>query len=121
MPKGTAVKLDSSDSAKVAACSATDAEAIGIVLDNVKAGESVAVSLLGIDSNTVEAVAGGAIAAGAKVCLAANGKVTAFPAKGSSAQTVFCVGIALTAAYADGNLVELAHRAPSAETIPANS
>lgn len=120
MPKGTAVKLDSSDSSKISACAATDAEAIGVVLDGVKSGDNVAVALFGVANHTLEALAGGAISAGEKVCLAANGKVSAFPAKSGSAQNVLCVGVALTAAYADGNIVELAHRAPAAETIAAS-
>lgn len=117
MPKGTVVKLDASDASKTVACAATDSDAIGVVLDDVKSGESVAVALLGVANHTVEAVASGAITAGAKVYLDASGKVRAAPAAGSSDQSVVCVGIALTPAYADGNIVELAHRAPVGETI----
>lgn len=120
MPKGTVVKLDSSDASKVAACAAADSDALGVVLDDVKSGESVAVALLGVANHTVEVVASGAIAAGAKVCLAASGKVAAYPAQTSSAQNVVCVGIALTPAYADGNIVELAHRAPAPDTVAAS-
>lgn len=119
MPKGTIVKLDASDASKVAACSAADSDAIGVVLDDVKSGDSVAVALLGLANHTLEAVAGGAIAAGAKVCLAASGKVAAYPAATSSAQNVVFVGIALTSAYADGNVVEIAHRAPTPDTVAA--
>lgn len=117
MPKGTVVKLDSSDATKVAACAATDTDALGVVLDNVKSGDNVAVALLGIANHTVEALASGAIAEGAKVYLDASGKVRAAPAAGEADQSVVCAGIALTPAYADGNLVELAHRAPTSETI----
>lgn len=117
MPKGTVVKLDASDASKAVACAATDSDAIGVVLDDVKSGESVAVALLGVANHTVEVVASGAITAGAKVYLDASGKVRAAPAAGSSDQSVVCVGIALTPAYADGNIVELAHRAPVGETI----
>ena len=117
MPKGTVVKLDASDASKTVACAATDSDAIGVVLDDVKSGESVAVALLGVANHTVEVVASGAITAGAKVYLDASGKVRAAPAAGSSDQSVVCVGIALTPAYADGNIVELAHRAPVGETI----
>ena len=101
MARGTVVKLDASDASKVAACSAADSDAIGVA------------------NHTVEAVAAGAIAAGAKVCLAASGKVAAYPAATSSAQSVVCVGIALTSAYADGNVVEIAHRAPTPDTVAA--
>ena len=73
MSKGTVVKLDSSDSSKISACAATDANAIGVVLDSVKGGDNVAVALFGVANHTVEALAGGAISAGEKVCLAANG------------------------------------------------
>lgn len=117
MPKGTVVKLDASDALKAVACAAADSDALGVVLDDVKSGESVAVALLGIANHTVETIASGAIPAGAKVYLDASGKVRAAPAAGSSDQSVVCVGIALTPAYADGNIVELAHRAPVGETI----
>ena len=117
MARGTIVKLDASDASKVAACAATDTGAIGVVLDDVSSGDNVAVALLGVANHTVEAVASGAIAAGAKVYLDASGKVRAAPAAGGADQSVVCVGIALTAAYADGNTVEIAHRAPTGETI----
>lgn len=117
MARGTVVKLDASDASKVAACAATDTGAIGVVLDDVSSGDNVAVALLGVANHTVEAVASGAITAGAKVYLDASGKVRAAPAAGDSDQSVVCVGIALTAAYADGNTVEIAHRAPTGETI----
>lgn len=117
MARGTVVKLDASDASKVAACAATDTGAIGVVLDDVSSGDNVAVALLGIANHTVETIASGAIAAGAKVYLDASGKVRAAPAAGDSDQSVVCVGIALTAAYADGNTVEIAHRAPTGETI----
>lgn len=117
MARGTVVKLDASDASKVAACAATDTGAISVVLDDVSSGDNVAVALLGVANHTVEAVASGAIAAGAKVYLDASGKVRAAPAAGGADQSVVCVGIALTAAYADGNTVEIAHRAPTGETI----
>ena len=120
MSKGTVVKLTSADSAKIEACAATDANAIGVVLDTVKSGDNVSVALFGVANHTVEAIASAAITAGAKVYLAASGKVQPAPDATSSAQTVYCVGVALTAAYADGNIVELAHRAPTLETIAAS-
>lgn len=119
LSKGTVVKLKSTDTTKIEACAATDAAAIGIVLDAVKSGDNVAVALLGIANHTVEAIANAAISAGAKVYLGASGKVQPAPAAGAAAQTVYCIGVALTAAYADGNIVELAHRAPTIETIAA--
>ena len=105
MARGTVVKLDASDASKVAACAATDTGAIGVVLDDVSSGDNVAVALLGVANH------------GAKVYLDASGKVRAAPAAGGADQSVVCVGIALTAAYADGNTVEIAHRAPTGETI----
>lgn len=111
MAMGTVVKLDASDASKVAACSATDTGAIGVVLDNVSSGDNVAVALLGVANHTLEVVAGGAISAGAKVYLAANGKV--------AATGTIQIGTALKAAYADGNLVEIAHRAPTESSAAA--
>ena len=119
LTKGTIVKLDSSDSSKVAACGASDANAIGVVLDNAAQGESVAVALLGLCNSTVEVIASAAISAGAKVYQAADGKVKPAPEAGLSAQTVYCVGVALAPAYASGNIIEIAHRAATVETIPA--
>lgn len=107
MVMGTVVKLDASDASKVAACSATDTDtgAIGVVLDNVSSGDSVAVALLGVANHTLEVVADGEIRAGKKVYLAANGKV--------AATGTIQIGTALNPAYADGNLVEIAHCAPT--------
>lgn len=120
MLRGTVVKLDS-DANKVVAAGATDANAIGVLLDDVTSGDNVAVSLLGVDNHTVEVVASGAISVGEKVVLAASGKVSAVPAATSSAQTVYFVGIALTPAYADGNLIEILHRGAQTMTIAATS
>ncbi len=107
LAKGTIVKI-ASDSSFVAACSATDANALGVTLDSAAQNDNVAVALLGIANHTVEAVASGAISAGAKVYLAASGKVAA-------TGTIF-VGIALTAATAADDIIELAHCAPVDET-----
>lgn len=98
MPKGTVVKLDGEN---IVACS--DADAIGVTLDDVKGGDSVAVALLGIANHTMGMLASGAISVGSKVCLDA-GKVKA----GTNG---VCVGIALTAGFA-GGIVEVAHRTP---------
>ena len=101
MSKGTVVKLDGEN---IVACTASDADAIGVIMDDVNAGDSVAVALLGIANHTIGILASGAISAGAKVCLDANGKAKA----GTSG---ICIGIALNAGYANG-IVEVAHRAP---------
>ena len=101
MSKGTVVKLDGEN---IAACAASDAGAIGVIMDDVKAGDNVAVALLGIANHTIGILASATISAGANVCLDANGKVKA----GTSG---ICIGIALTAGYANA-IVEVAHRTP---------
>lgn len=111
MPHGAFVKLTAADAGKVEACSATDTDAIGVLLDSVDAGDNVAVELLGVSNRTIVALADGEISAGGKVCLSANGAVKAIPAKGASAQTVQVVGLALGNSVGKGDLVEIvAHR-----------
>lgn len=56
------------------------------------------------DGGTLEVTAGGAISAGADVYAAANGKVTAVPTAGG---TYLRVGVALEAAAADGDIIEI--------------
>lgn len=111
MPRGAFVKLTAVDAGKVEACSATDTDAIGVLLDSVDAGDNVAVELLGVSNRTIVALADGEISAGGKVCLSANGAVKAIPAKSASAQTVQVVGLALGNSVGKGDLVEIiAHR-----------
>ena len=80
MPRGAFVKLAADDAGKVEACSATDTDALGVLLDSVEAGDNVAVELLGVSNRTFVALADGEISAGGKVCLSANGAVKAIPA-----------------------------------------
>ena len=111
MSRGAFVKLTAADAGKVEACSDTDTDALGVLLDSVEAGDNVAVELLGVSNRTFVALADGQISAGGKVCLSANGAVKAIPAKGASAQTVQVVGLALGNSVGKGDLVEIvAHR-----------
>lgn len=119
LPRGVVVKLTAADSNKVEACAATDTDAIGVLLDSVKQGDNVAVELLGVTNRTIVALADGEIAAGAAVCLAADGAVKAVPAKGASAQTVQVVGIALVKSVGKGDLVEIIGQRPQSLTIAA--
>jgi hypothetical protein len=68
------------------------------------AEESVAIGLLGAAHRTRLMVASEAISAGEAVFAAANGKVQDIPA---GAGTYYQVGVALTAASADGDIIEV--------------
>ncbi len=116
--RGTIVKLATDN--KVSACSATDANAIGVLLDDVSEGDNVAVALLGVSNQTVPMIASEAISEGDKVYLAADGEISAAPAAKSTAQTVYCVGVALSPAYTDGNEIEVKHSSAIIETIAAS-
>ena len=76
---------------------------LGVLLDEPGIDEAAAVAILGAVPGTVKMVANAAITAGAMVYTAAAGKVT--PTYGA---TLFLVGRALTAAAADGDLIEVA-------------
>lgn len=94
-----------------AICGANDIP-IGAIEDEVatdEVGESRTVKLLGIYPRTMKMVASEAISAGAAVFTAANGKVQDLPA---GAGTYYQVGYALTAAAADGRIIEVQHHAP---------
>ena len=116
---GIFVKLNASDASNVQASGVSDTDVIGVTRTPAAAGEPVGVVLLGIAGTTVIGTAAGAIGAGAKVYLGADGKVRAAPAAGASAQSVVCVGVALTAALYAGDTLEIAHRTPVVETIAA--
>lgn len=90
-----------SGEAVVATATATD-EAVGVTTEGVAAGALVGIRLL--SSGTTKIVASGAIAAGAVVYQAAGGKVSALPV---AAGTYRRVGIALNAAAADGDVIEV--------------
>lgn len=66
-------------------------------------GDNIAVRLLS-EAGTIEMTAGGAITSGADVYAAAAGKVQALPA---AAATYRKVGIAMEAATADGDIIEV--------------
>ena len=80
---------------------------LGVCLDEPTSGNKAAVALLGCTPGTVKMRANAAITAGAPVYSAAAGKVS--PTYGA---TAFLVGRAITAAAADGDLVEVAHCFP---------
>ncbi len=92
----------------VAICGATDI-ALGTI-DNTESGTGISqtIHLLG-KGMTKKMVANEAITAGERVFQAASGKVQDLP---TGAGTYFCVGVALTAAGADGDLIEVNDCAP---------
>lgn len=79
----------------------------GVVLDEPAVGDIAAVQLLGCSQGTVKMVANAAIAVGDLCYTAAAGKVS--PTYGA---TLFLVGRAVTAAAADGDIIEVAHMFP---------
>jgi Uncharacterized conserved protein (DUF2190) len=79
----------------------------GVCLDEPTSGNAAAVSILGVTPGTLKMRASKAIAAGVKVFTTAAGKVTDTHATGC-----FFVGRAVTAAAADGDLLEVAHCFP---------
>jgi hypothetical protein len=80
---------------------------LGVVMDEPAIGECVTIQLLGVKPGTMKMVANGAITAGSMLYTAAAGKVSP-----TYAATAFLVGRALTAAAADGELIEVQHRFP---------
>lgn len=95
--RGDVVKFDSDG--KVVKCTAKADAAIGVALDGSVAGEIVSVAILGSFTGTVVVKAGGAVTRGAKVT--AEGKAATAGDK--------AVGVALDAATAAGDLIEVAH------------
>lgn len=80
---------------------------LGVCLDEPANGSKAAVALLGCTPGTLKLRASGVIAAGAPVYSAAAGKIS-----GTYGATAYLVGRAITAALADGDLVEVAHCFP---------
>lgn len=78
--------------------------------DDVSLGTPKNVQLLGVTPGTILMVAAGAIAQDAAVYALGNGKVDEAAA---AATGDYRVGIALNAATADGDLVEVAHELPT--------
>jgi hypothetical protein len=93
-----------SDASHVAICGAATVPT-GVIADEASiAGDPVAVELLGSAGSTVRMVAGGAVNVGSLVYTAANGMVSALSA---AAGTYYCVGVALSAASASGDVIEV--------------
>jgi hypothetical protein len=107
-----------SDAAHFAACGASD-KPLGVCLDEPEAAESeAAIFFLGAGKGTVLMVASEAIAAGADVYAAASGKVQDEP---GSAGTYYMVGRAVTAAGADGDILEVVPCLPQLTKVVANA
>jgi hypothetical protein len=103
-----------SDGDHVAACGASDIP-FGTMTDEAAAAEGeLDVEILGITPRTLLMVASEAITVGEAVYTAANGKIQDLPA---GAGTYYKVGHAMTAAGADGDLVEVQHCAPIATVV----
>ncbi len=103
------VKLGT-DSGHVAVCAgaATVDEVIGVCTDESAAAEDpVNVHLLGAGTGTHKMVAGAAITAGAKLMSATNGKVIT-----ATTGSNYVIGKALTAAAADGDVIEVISTVP---------
>lgn len=97
---------DGSDDNHIAACGASDIP-LGVITDEASAAEEpVNVAILGNAVGTLLVVASEAITVGEHVYTAASGKVQDLP---GSAGTYYEVGVALTAASADGDVIEIAH------------
>lgn len=98
-----------SDADHVAVCGASNAP-IGVFTDEAAAAEAfLALDLLGVSKRTTLLVASEPISAGAHLYTAANGKVQDLP---TAPGTYYEVGLALTAAAADGDLLEASHCLP---------
>lgn len=80
----------------------------GVCLDEPASGDKATVGILGATVGTLKVIAGAAVTAGSKVYTAASGKVT-----GTHATGVYCLGIAVTSASSDGDLVEISPRIPT--------
>lgn len=92
----------------------SDDEPIGVSEYYAASGDLVAIRFLS-NAGSFAVVAAGAITAGAKVYAAASGKVQALP---EDAGTYLRVGTALTAASADGEVIEFLPYVPNeTETV----
>ncbi len=95
--RGDVVKFD--DNGKVVTCAAAADEAIGVALDGADQGEILSVAVLGAFTGTVVVKASGAVAKGKKV--------NALGAEAAANDAA--IGVALDAATADGDMIEVAH------------
>jgi hypothetical protein len=105
----------------VALCGSSDLP-IGIITDEAAtptsevSKEIVNVALLG-SPNTLQAVASTAITAGLILIPTENGKVKPLPASTGSDQICTMIGIALTAATADGQVIEFMSCVPQQHVV----
>ena len=103
LSEGTIVKFsgstDSNGLPTVTPTTAANDAAIGVAIRDCASGEKCAIALFGVFNGTVLVKAGGAVSVGAQV--AANGTATA-------AATDVIIGRALSAASAEGDVIELA-------------
>ncbi|MDR2603206.1 MAG: hypothetical protein LBC11_01435 [Puniceicoccales bacterium] len=105
----------------VALCGLPDLP-IGIITDEAAAPtpegtkEIVNIALLG-SPNTLQAVASVAVAAGSIIIPAGNGKVKPLPAAITDDQTYIMIGIALTSATADGQVIEFMSCVPQQHVV----
>ena len=86
----------------VSLCATGHLNAVGILQNDPNTGEGALVRLEG----TSKAVASGAIAVGTRVVATADGKIASVAAAGADEQDV--IGVALEAAAADGDIIEIA-------------
>lgn len=98
-----------SDDAHVAVCAATADVPLGVIDDEGVAEDEVALLILG-KGPTKKMVASEAIAVGDVLFTTTTGKVQNAP--GAGAATYYQVGLALTAAAADGDVIEVADCTP---------
>ena len=95
-------------------CGASD-KPLAIIEDEGDAGDYATCAVLGVASGTRRMVAAEVIAQGDELYTAANGQVQNEPAV---AGTYYWVGKALTAAAAQADEIEVAHRHPTAFVVP---
>ncbi|MDR1528132.1 MAG: hypothetical protein LBS22_00905 [Puniceicoccales bacterium] len=105
----------------VALCGLSDLP-IGIITDEAAAPtpegskEIVNVALLG-SPNTLQAIASTAVTAGSILIPAGNGKVKSLPAPTANDQTYTMIGIALTSATVDGQVIEFMSCVPQQHVV----
>ena len=86
----------------VSLCTTSHLNAIGILQNDPDTNETASVRLIG----TSKAVASGAITVGTRVVATTAGKIAAITTAGATEQEV--IGVALEAASADGDIIEIA-------------